>query len=191
MAKAKLSSKQFFLLVSLSSTLLIMLFVVFTGVIDTPTRTTSDASGVSGANLNACTSLLLDGHLEYGGGVKLYNGDGYTGGDRVLCASFYGYDNIAHDIVDNLNKKDIDNPTIYDDIWGQFQLKTESLKLRAFQGCLVKVFLYSEYDAPNYALIDSYEINRIGKTTHNKSIELPKSQDNKAKSIKLRIKCKG
>lgn len=197
MAKHNIGAKHFFTIIALSCTLLVMFFV--TGVIQVPTRISSDASGVSNVSLNDCTRLQIDRMLAYGGGVKLFNGDGYTGGDRVLCAPFFGFDNKTYEFADNLNKKDISNANAYNDIWGNFQgdvgnppnnaQGAESLKLRALGGCLVKVKLYSEYNAPDYALIDTYEINRIGSTTHTKSVELPNSQDNKAKSIKLGIRC--
>ena len=111
------------------------------------------------------------------GGVKLFNGDNQTGGDRLMCAPFVAWDNTAYSYSDDLNDKEHWWNDQYDEIWGSFQLKTESLRLRAYAGCIVKVKLYSEYNTPNHALMATYEHDRIGKSTHTKSIELPSSID--------------
>ena len=189
MAKVTLGSKQFFTLAVLSTSLIVMFFV--TGVIKVPTSSQTEASGSSGWSLNDCTSITAGSQYYYGGGVKLFNGDNFTGGDRIACAPFLGFNNETFEFTDNLNKKDYSYSYAHDEVWGKFQLKTESLRLRALGGCLVKVKLFSEYNAPDHALIDTYSIDRIGKSTHTKSIELPESQDNKAKSMKLSIRCKG
>lgn len=180
--RVSLGGKNFFSLVVLSVAAIGLLFTANYAV-QQQTSTQSEASGASGVSLNGCTNG------RYVGGTKLYNGDGQTGGDRVLCIQ---NPNITQKstIIDNLdNRTDVQNRNKYNDIWGNFQNKTESLKIRALGGCLVRVKLFSAYNAPNYSLLGTFELDRRNSTTNTKSFELPSNIDNKAKSIKLFANC--
>jgi hypothetical protein len=158
MAKHSLSSKHFFTLVVLSVAVLGTMLMTFASQQKTNTR--SEATGAPGKNLDQCSQLSIESgkpNRDYGGGVQLFNGDIIdgkpTGGDRVFCVvklpgsiSRRGDRNLSED-----NRKP--NEQIYQDIWGDFNFKTNSLSIRADSYCMTSVYLYksvANYDEDKY-----------------------------------------
>ena len=96
-----------------------------------PAVATGDATG----SLSGCRNAK-----GYAGGVKLYAGENQTGDYRIMCVddpNSYWY--IWKTSWDNhLNfESDLFGSSKYDDTWGNFNNKTQSIKLRANTGCRV------------------------------------------------------
>ncbi len=79
----------------------------------------------SGTPITACDA--------YGGGVKLFSGDGQTGPDRVFCPDGDG-------VSVDTSFETYTNNSIFG--VGLFSDNTDSLKVRAIAGCSVHLWLY-------------------------------------------------
>ena len=195
MAKKRvhLGSKNFFTITVLSVAVLFTLFMA-NSFLQQPTSTQSEATGVSGKKLDQCTQLSIESgkpNRDYGGGVQLFNGDNQTGGDRVFCVvkipgsiSKRGDRNLSED-----NRKP--NEQIYQDIWGNFNFKTNSFSVRADSYCLTGVYLYKSvknYDENKhfaYKEVNNYHYSGP-KTKH---FQLDEANQNKTVAIRVNVSC--